>query len=292
MLNITELESWTEQIDLFLLAILVILEMAIDFWCQNQRNYQDTVTNIVIAIGYQLTNTILGYGCALVGMTFFSQFSSLHIPVNGWTMLIAIAIADFLYYWEHRIEHHVRFFWSYHNVHHSSTDYNLTVATRLSWVEVCFLWIFYLPMALLGFEPLQILIAVQITALYQIWIHTQKIGSLGILEKIINTPASHRVHHASNPHYIDRNFGGILMIWDRLFGTYQPENQAPNYGLTENIKTNNPFKINAIEYQRMAKFVLESKNIKEIWYSIFGSPQWKPTRLRNSNYVVNLDDTK
>ena len=283
MLNLTELESWIEQVDFLLLVVLAIGEIGIDFVCHNQRNYQDTLANIAIAIGYQFTNTILGYACAFAGITFFSQFSPIHIAVNGWTMILAIAIADFLYYWEHRVEHCVRFFWAYHNVHHSSTDYNLTVAARLSWVEVYVLGIFYIPMALIGFNPLQILIAVQITAVYQIWIHTQKIGPLGILEKIINTPALHRVHHASNPNFIDKNFGGILMIWDRLFGTYQPETEAPVYGLTENINTNNPLKINGTEYQRIGKYVLESKSFKEIWYSIFGPLQWKPKRLRVDN---------
>ena len=193
---------------------------------------------------------------------------------------MAVAIADFLYYWEHRAEHSIRFFWAYHNVHHSSTEYNLTTALRLSWLEVYFLWIFYIPMALMGFHPLQILIAVQITALYQIWIHSQKIGRLGILEKIINTPALHRVHHSSNPKYIDKNYGAIMIIWDRLFGTYQPQTEDPIYGLTENINTNNPLKINAIEYLRMGRYLLKSQTLTEIWLSIFGYPAWKPKRYR------------
>ncbi|MDJ0689859.1 MAG: sterol desaturase family protein [Xenococcaceae cyanobacterium MO_188.B32] len=282
MLNITELESWSEQIDILFVILLavIIMEIGIDFFCHNQRNYKEIGANIAIAMVYQLTSTTIGYFCALAGLRFFSQFSPLHITVNGWTMIIAIAIADFLYYWEHRTEHRIRFFWGYHNVHHSSTDYNLTVASRLSWIEDCILWIFYIPMALLGFHPLQILVAVEITALYQIWIHTQKIGRLGILEKIINTPALHRVHHASNPSYIDKNYGAILMIWDRLFGTYQPETEPPIYGLTENIDTSNPIKIEIVEYQRLGRYILKSTNLKEIWYSIFGSREWKPAKLR------------
>ena len=289
MLNITELENWIEQIDILFVVILAVIEIGIDFFCHNQRNYKDTVANIAIAIVYSFTSTTIGYFCALMGLAFFSQFSLIHLEVNGWTMILAIAIADFLYYWEHRAEHRIRFFWAYHNVHHSSTDYNLTVASRLSWLEDFVLWIFYIPMALLGFSPLHILIAVQITAVYQSWIHTQKIGRLGILEKIINTPALHRVHHASNPIYIDKNYGAILMIWDRLFGTYQPETEPPIYGLTENINTNNPIKINAIEYQRLGRYILQSKNFKEIWYSLFGSPEWKPAKLKRlkRSLVIN-----
>lgn len=279
MLNITELAKWIEQIAVWLIVILVMLEMGIDLFCHNQRNYRDTLANIAIAIGYSLTSTTIGYVIAFAGLRFFSQFSLWHVATNIWTIILAVAIADFLYYWEHRIEHRIRFFWAYHNVHHSSTDYNLTVASRLSWVETGILWIFYIPMALLGFDPLVIFITVQISAVYQTWIHTQKIGRLGILEKMINTPALHRVHHASNDRYIDKNFGGIVMIWDRLFGTYQPEIEQPIYGLTENINTHNPIKINVIEYQRLGKYISRSKSRKEIWYSIFGTPESQPARL-------------
>ncbi len=273
MLDITKLGNSIEEIDFVVLIVLALVEMAVDVLYRNQRNYRDTTANIAIAIVYTFTSTAAVYFIAYAGLKFFSQFNLIHIATNGWTFILAVAIADFIYYWEHRAEHRIRFFWAYHNVHHSSTDYNYTVASRLSWVETCFLWIFYIPMALLGFEPMLILIAVEINAVYQIWIHTQKIGRLGILEKIINTPALHRVHHASNPRYINKNFGGIIMIWDRLFGTYQPEREKPVYGLAENINTNNPIKINAIEYQRIGKSIIKSKNFKDIWIGIFGSPE-------------------
>ena len=281
MLNISGLESWIDGIGGVFIIVFATIEVGIDWFCHNCRSYRDTAANIAIAISYQLINSTIGYAIALAGITFFSQFSFTHLPVNILTMLLAIAIADFSYYWEHRTEHSIRFFWAYHNVHHSSTDYNLTVASRLSWLEVCFLWIFYIPMALLGFDPLQILIAVQMTALYQIWIHTQKIGSLGILEKIINTPSLHRVHHGSNSIYIDKNFGGVLMFWDRLFGTYQPETEPVVYGLTENINTNNPIEINAIEYRRMGKYISQTRSLKEIFYSVFGNLAWKPEKLKH-----------
>ena len=280
MLNIMAIENWLEQIDALFLVLLAIIEIGIDYFSHNRRDYQDTAANIVIALVYTLISGTIGYFCVFTGLRFFSQFSPMSIATNGWTIILAIAIADFLYYCQHRVEHRIRFFWAYHNVHHSSTDYNLTVASRLSWVEVCFLWIFYIPMALLGFDPLLIVIAVQINAVYQIWIHTQKIGRLGILEKIINTPGLHRVHHASNPTYLDKNFGGILIIWDKLFDTYQPEREQAVYGLTENIHTNNPIKINTIEYQKMGLNISKSKNLTEVLYSIFGNPEWKPERLK------------
>lgn len=281
MLNISELSQGIEEVEFLFLVILAIIEIGIDFLFAHKRNYQDTVANIAIAIVYSITSTTMIYLIVLTGLSFFSQFSFSKIPINGWTLILAVVIADFIYYWEHRTEHRIRFFWAYHNVHHSSTDYNLTVASRLSWVETCFLWIFYIPMALLGFDPLLILIAVQIDAAYQTWIHTQKIGCLGILERIINTPALHRVHHASNPNYIDKNFGGILMIWDQLFGTYQAEKEVPVYGLTENIKTNNPIRINMLEYQRIAIYISKSRSAKDIWYSVFGTLDWQPKKSKH-----------
>ena len=270
MLDITGLSNSIEEIDFIILLGLAVVELLIDLFSRNRRNYRDTLANIAIAIVYSLTSITIGYAIAFSGLAFFSQFRLLEIPTNGWTFTVVIIVADFIYYWEHRTEHRIRFFWAYHNVHHSSMDYNYTVASRLSWVETCFIWIFYIPMALLGFDPLLIFVGVQISAAYQTWIHTQKIGRLGILEKFVNTPALHRVHHASNSRYIDRNFGGILMIWDRLFGTYQPEIEKPVYGLTKNINTNNPFKINAIAYQEIISYIASARNRQEVWHSIFG----------------------
>lgn len=281
VLKISELSQGIEEVEFWFLVVLAIVEMGIDLLFAHKRNYQDTVANIAIAIVYSITSTTIIYLVVLAGLAFFSQFSLSKIPTNGWTLILAVMIADFIYYWEHRTEHRIRFFWAYHNVHHSSTDYNLTVASRLSWVETCFLWIFYIPMALLGFNPLLILIAVQIDAAYQTWIHTQKIGCLGILERIINTPALHRVHHASNQNYIDKNFGGILMIWDRLFGTYQAEEKAPVYGLTKNIETNNPILINTLEYQRIARYISKSRSVIEVWSSIFGTLDWQPKKSKH-----------
>ena len=284
MLNINALAKVIEEYEFWFLLALVIVEIGIDLISRSKRDYKDTGANIAIAIVYAFTSAIFGYVVALAGLQFFGQFALFELPINIWTLMLTVIIADFLYYWEHRTEHQIRFFWAYHNVHHSSTDYNYTVASRLSWLESCFLWVFYIPMALLGFNPLLIFLGVQINAAYQTWIHTQKIGKLGWLEKIINTPALHRVHHGSNPRYIDKNFGGILIIWDRLFGTYQPEREKPVYGLTENINTTNPIKIQAIEYRRIAKYVSQSKGFKEVWQSIFGNLRHPPKNVTSKNY--------
>ena len=183
MLDLSLLAKGIEELDFAMLITLAIIEVAIDLIAHNKRDYKDTGANIAIAIIYSLSTATIGYLIAFSGLAFFTRFSSVDLPIDGLTLILAISIADFIYYWEHRIEHQIRFFWAYHNVHHSSTDYNYTVASRLSWVETYFLWIFYIPMALLGFDPLLIFVGIQISVAYQTWIHTQKIGRLGVLER-------------------------------------------------------------------------------------------------------------
>jgi sterol desaturase/sphingolipid hydroxylase (fatty acid hydroxylase superfamily) len=165
--------------------------------------------------------------------------------------LAAFVADDLAYYWFHRVHHEVRFFWAAHVTHHSSRQYNLATALRQSWVPMTSLP-FYAPLALLGFDPVMLATVHGLNLLYQFWIHTETIDRLGPLEAVLNTPSHHRVHHASNVQYLDRNYGGILIVWDRLFGTFEPEVEAPVYGLTKNIATRNPFAIAFHEYVAIA----------------------------------------
>ena len=176
----------------------------------------------------------------------------------------------------HRFEHKHRILWANHSVHHSSEDFNLSVSLRLSIVENAIEWFFLIPMILVGFSPFQALIGIIIVAQYQTWVHTERIVKLGWLDEIFNTPSVHRVHHASNEKYLDKNFGGILMIWDKLFGTYQREEEQPVYGLTKNINTNNPIKINFIEYHNIWKDVRKCRTLKDKLRIIFGGLTWRP----------------
>jgi sterol desaturase/sphingolipid hydroxylase (fatty acid hydroxylase superfamily) len=259
---------------------IILAEIAVDFFFCKNRNYRETAANVGVGIVHDFLSDRLANIVAIGGLSLIAAIIPFKVPVNGWTMLLAVFIADFLYYWNHRAEHRIRFFWAYHSVHHSSTDFNLTVALRLAWVEDFILWVFYIPMALLGFHPLQILIAIEIVGLYQVWIHNQKIGRLGILESIFNTASNHRVHHGANDSYIDKNYGGILIVWDRLFGSYQAETEKVIYGLTENIKTHNPIKINVIEYCRIIADLRRSQTLKEWFLSLFGPPEWEPQALK------------
>ena len=155
--------------------------------------------------------------CFILGLFVVEPFAPFSIPFTWWSWIAAVLVADLTYYWMHRIEHEVSFFWAYHSVHHSSPEFNLTTGLRLAWIEGLIEWLFFIPMIMMGFEVTQTIIAISIVVAYQTWIHTEKIDKLGWADRIFNTPSVHRVHHGSNAKYIDKNYGGILMVWDRMF---------------------------------------------------------------------------
>jgi sterol desaturase/sphingolipid hydroxylase (fatty acid hydroxylase superfamily) len=278
--------NWlTQHLEEFstLMLVIILVEIPIDFVASQQREYKETAANFGVGIVHEILSSAIAIVLILSGLSFFSTLSPFVIPVNIGTVLLAILIGDFIYYWNHVTEHRIRFFWAYHSVHHSSTDFNLSVALRLAWIEDFILWIFYIPMVLMGFHPLVVLLSLEIIGLYQVWIHTQKIGRLGILDEFLNTPSLHRVHHGTNRQYIDKNYGGILCIWDKLFGTYEPEQEKVVYGLTKNIGTQNLIKINIIEYLRIWSDIKQSQNLGEVWNSVFGSLAWKPRQAELSD---------
>ncbi|MEL6533964.1 MAG: sterol desaturase family protein [Bacteroidota bacterium] len=198
------------------------------------------------------------------------------IPVNGWTTLLCFVLLDFIYYWEHVIEHKVRFLWSYHSIHHSSPIYNYTTAMRVSFIDSFVTWVFYLPLILIGFNPYIVLFCLLLVLMYQFWLHTEIIGKLGWFEKVFMTPSQHRVHHGSDALYLDKNFGAVFSIWDRMFGTYQEEIHRPNYGLTTPINTINPVKVHTVEYANIIKDVRKAKTWKQAWNYLMKPPGWKP----------------
>ncbi|WP_193193964.1 sterol desaturase family protein [Nostoc sp. MG11] len=269
------------QLELFLSIMLVIMivEVFIDFCAKKKRDYKETLANFGVSVGNQIIGSTAGKIVAGIGVLFFSNISLFKLEVNWWTWILALLIVDLSYYWLHRTEHRVRLFWMNHNVHHSSTDFNLSTSVRQGWFDDFTLWTLLIPAVYFGFNPLQCILAGQIVALYQIWVHNQKVGKLGFLDGILNTPSLHRVHHGSNQKYIDKNYGGILIIWDRLFGTYEPETEKVVYGLTENVNTHNPLKINFIEHLRTLSIFRKSQGFMEKSQSIFGPPEWKPKVL-------------
>ena len=260
---------------------LIILEVLLDFFSSKERRWKDSGANFIIfLINQLLEKTIIG-SVGVICLMLFHWITPLNITINVFTWVIAFFVADFTYYWMHRLEHEHRILWASHSVHHSSEDYNLTVSFRLSIVEGLFEWIFLIPMILIGFSPFQAIVSLILVAQFQTWIHTERIGKLGWLDEIFNTPSVHRVHHGSNNKYLDKNYGGFLIIWDKLFGTFQREEEKVVYGLTKNIETNNPIMINFIEYKNIWEDVKMCRTKKDKLKIIFGNLIWKPDYFKD-----------
>jgi alkylglycerol monooxygenase len=191
--------------------------------------------------------------------------------------VVVFLLVDLVYYWSHRMAHEVNFLWAGHVVHHSSEEYNLAVALRQSSLHGLFSWIFYMPLALLGI-PWQMYVATYaLNLVYQFWIHTRAVGRLGRLaEWVLNTPSHHRVHHGRNPKYLDRNHGGVLIVWDRLFGTFQPEEEEPVYGITTPLRTWNPIWANLHVFVEIFRDVRRARSWRDRLGYVFGPPGWRP----------------
>lgn len=259
----------------FFLA-LTIIETIWDLAKGTRKGWKETAANFAIALGNALLERTAFGLVFLAGLLITEPFAFGSFSHNWQTWLLALIAADFTYYWMHRFEHEIRLFWAYHSVHHSSPEYNLTTAMRLAWIEGLFEWLFFIPMILIGFDVVQTAISLIVVVVYQTWIHTEKIAKLGVLDKIFNTPSVHRVHHGSNEKYLDKNYGGILIIWDRMFGTFQEEDEKVVYGTTNPLGTSNPLTINVSEYASIFKDSLNSGKIKNIFGYVFGRPGWQP----------------
>ena len=228
---------------LIFLVLLITAEI-IWSWQKDKKvyNIKDSFANIAIIIGFHLSKFLLA-GYQLFMLEWASRLSPFHLPDNAWILATCFILADLIYYWFHRVSHRWAPLWAFHLTHHSSLYMNLTTAYRLNWLSVLISPFFFLPLAFLGFSPSFIALCYAVNLLYQFFMHTEAIGKWGRLEGILNSPSAHRVHHGSNPAYLDKNFGGVFMIWDRLFKTYQPETERPKYGTTTGFISNNPFRL-------------------------------------------------
>lgn len=257
--------------------VLTIIETVFDISTKRRLGWQETIANITIEmINRILDNTVIGT-IFIIGFFTTEQFALANIPVTWWSWILAVICVDFTYYWMHRIEHERRILWAVHSVHHSSEEYNLTTAFRLSWLESLYEWTFFIPLLLIGFDAVQILASLLMIVVYQTWIHTEKIGRLGWLDGVFNTPAVHRIHHASNSTYLDKNYGGVLILWDRLFGTYQTEIEKPLYGITTPLESSNPLIINFQEFRSIYKDIIQAESASHKVRYALGRNGWKPS---------------
>jgi len=233
---------------------------------------KDAWANITLGLGSVAFNGLFGLATGVVYLLFY-ELAPYKFPADAWwSWLILFFADDFAYYWFHRISHESRFFWNFHVVHHSSEYYNLSVAVRQSWFSGVAHWMFYAPLMLIGFAPWMFLTMHGFNLIYQFWIHTKFVDRLGPLEHILNTPSHHRVHHGVNEQYLDRNYAGVLIIWDRLFGSFVEETEEPRYGITKPVNSYNPLWINTHAWFEMASEMKRRRGLFNKLRCAFGSP--------------------
>ena len=281
-------------IPFFVLTVIIEIILTVKIKMEDYE-YKDAITSITMGLG----NVFIGLftkGLIFTFFLFLYKFRLFTIPFTWWAWLILVFAEDFVYYWNHRIAHESRLFWASHVVHHSSQKYNLSTALRQTWSGSFYTFIFWAPLAIIGFHPVMIIMQMSISLLYQYWIHTELIHKLPRwFEAIFNTPSHHRVHHATNPQYLDRNHAGIFIIWDKLFGTFEPEIEKPIYGLVSNINTYNPIKIAFIEWYYMFSdfFTTKTSLLSKLKYLIM-PPGWKHdgTGKLSSDYRKEWEENK
>ncbi|RYF65177.1 MAG: sterol desaturase family protein [Cytophagaceae bacterium] len=260
---------WAAPIMLLLTAIEIIVT-----YIQEKPYYEkwETIGSVLVGLGSLVVGAGLKLGL-LYGVVWIYNHLPWRMALQWWTLIPCYLIFDFFSYWAHRMSHEKRFWWATHVVHHSGENYNLSTSFRLSWIQNLKI-IFFLPVAMMGFHPIVFFTVSQAAVLFQFWVHTEYIKKLPRwFEFIFATPSNHRVHHGSQEKYIDKNYGATFIFWDRLFDTYQPEEERPIYGITTNIgQKANPLHINFHEVADIIRDVKRAKGFRRKWFFLFGSP--------------------
>lgn len=259
---------------------------------QSIKSYRlnDAITNINCGVTSQVSGAFLKVFSIGFYTFLYEQFRFATIENSALTWIFAFIAYDFFYYWAHRMSHEVNLFWGGHSVHHQSEEYNLSVALRQSSTQTIWTFIFYSPMALAGFDPLILLSVSGFNLLYQFWIHTEAINKLPRwFEAIFNTPSHHRVHHARNPKYIDKNHGGTFIVWDRMFGTFKEEEERPTYGITKNLNSWNPVWANVSHYSDMWREIRTIPKLTDRIRYVFHKPGWLPDYMGGYRAPYDVD---
>lgn len=278
-LNILTLEEVMKELpsNIIVWAIPAMLSLvALEYFISLKNNHKlyenkDLLASIGIGVGNLLVTAVVKivmFGVIL----FFYNLVPWRIPLTWWSFILCLIWLDFWRYWSHRIAHENRFWWATHITHHSSEKYNFSVSFRLSWVQHLKI-IFFIPVAICGFHPVVFFIVHQIEVLYQFWIHTEYIRKLPKpIEYVFTTPSHHRVHHGRNEHYMDKNYGSTFIIWDRMFGTFIPEKEVSEYGITVPPNSYNPVYLVFHEWMDIFKDIAKAKNFKQAWKLAFIRP--------------------
>ncbi len=254
---------------------------------------RDTFASLAMNAGNILMNLLLaGVVFGALAFAYDRRVMTLS-PSSAWAWAAIFVLDDFIYYWFHRTSHECRLWWLAHVNHHSSQEYNLSTALRQTWTSLLVgTWIPWIPLAFAGFPPSMILAEQGFNLFYQFWIHTESVGRMPAwYEYLFNTPSHHRVHHASNPSYLDRNYAGVLMVWDRLFGTFAAESDAepPRYGIVKNIHTFNPIRIAFHEWIAMFRDLAAARSPREAAGIVFGPPGWRADGTGRTSAAIRAE---
>jgi sterol desaturase/sphingolipid hydroxylase (fatty acid hydroxylase superfamily) len=268
------------------LSFFVVLEAGLLIWLRKTAYpWAEAAASLGVALIKRVVD-LLTAGLAAAFMLWMYDFRIMTLEINSVFMVLALFLSvEFFYYWHHRFGHEIRWLWATHGVHHSANHMNLSVAGRLGVTgAISGSAVFFSPLVLIGFHPVAVFAMLALGLFYQIWIHNEWIGKLGFLEKILNTPSNHRVHHGSNPEYLDKNYGGVLIIFDVMFGTYQEEREdiAIKYGIVKPVTTNNPVKIAFFEWANMARDLANARSFKDAFGFMFRHPGWAPEPVKDS----------
>lgn len=272
--------------------LLIGIELLVErFTHQKLYRLPDAISNISCGITSQLSGLFLKIFGIGVYQLLFENFALFAPDSSSWMYWVSLVLlVDFAYYWAHRMSHEVNLFWGGHVVHHQSEEYNLSVALRQSSLQVVWTFAFNLPIALLGFKTVDFVLVAAFNTLYQFWIHTETIGKLPRwIEFIFNTPSHHRVHHGRNPKYIDKNHAGSLIIWDRMFGTFQAEEEKPTYGITKPLQSWNAVWANMSHYAEMGKDLKRIPLLRDRVKYLFMKPGWLPDYLGGYRRAPEVD---
>ncbi|MEW9900525.1 sterol desaturase family protein [Chitinivorax sp. PXF-14] len=258
------------------LAPIFVLTVAWEAWYWHGKrpmySWRDTLSNASLALMHQGADALVLWLFVKTVYTWCYQHGLKAIPDAWWSVPLLFLLQDFLYYWFHRASHRIRWMWASHVVHHSSERLNFSTAFRQSLTyPISGMWVFWIPLAWIGFTPDWVILCVGLSLAYQFFVHTQAVGKLGWVEKLFNTPSHHRVHHARNPQYIDRNYAGILIIWDKLFGSFVEETEAPVYGIVRQIDSHNPLRLTFHEWGDMLRDTVHDRDPRHLWMP----PEWR-----------------
>lgn len=284
--DLPDVVTWA--IPAFVVLILVELVGIRMGWFRGHYEKRDMAASLLMGLGNVISKTLFGF-VGLAGLVFAWEHRVFDPGWTWWAWVLCFFGEDLAYYWNHRLGHERRWFWASHVVHHSSQHYNLSTALRQTWTGIFSLgFIFWMPLAFLGLHPVMIAFFSGVSLVYQFWIHTESVRRLGPLEWVLNTPSHHRVHHAVNPHYLDANYAGVLIIWDRIFGTFvgEDEKNPPVYGIIANLGAFNPLRIAFHEWAGIWRDWRRARNAREILLYAFGAPGWSPDGSRLTTRAI------